>query len=53
MKDKDVMVLYKELRQDQKDKFEQERLEKGQSTRNVAVIVAAINELKEKEMGNE
>lgn len=53
MSDKDIIVLYKELRGDQRDKFEQERLEKGESTKNVAVIVAAIKDLKNKEMTDE
>lgn len=45
---KKAMELYDTLRKDQKDKFEQERLERGQSTENVAVIVAAIREAKKK-----
>ncbi len=49
MEDRDLISLYKELRMDQKDKFEQERLEKGQSTKNVALIVAAIRDIKMKE----
>ncbi len=45
---KKSMELYDTLRKDQKDKFEQERLERGQSTENVAVIVQAIREAKKK-----
>jgi len=45
---KAAMDLYDTLRKDQKDKFEQERLERGQSTENVAVIVQAIREAKKK-----
>jgi len=41
-----AMDLYDTLRKDQKDKFEQERLERGQSTENTLVIVAAIKEAK-------
>jgi hypothetical protein len=43
-----AMDLYDTLRKDQKDKFEQERLERGESTENVAVIVQAIREAKKK-----
>ena len=43
-----AVALYDTLRKDQKDKFEQERLERGESTENVAVIVQAIREAKKK-----
>src|SRR3990170_6339025 len=49
---KEAIILYDQLRRDQKDKFEQERLERGESTENVAVIVAAIKDLKKKRSGN-
>lgn len=45
---KKAMDLYDVLRKDQGDKFTQERVERGQSTENVAVIVAAIKDLKKK-----
>ena len=45
---KESMVLYDTLRKDQKDKFEQERLERGESTENVAVIVQAIRDAKKR-----
>ena len=45
---REAIALYDQLRRDQKDKFEQERLERGESTENVAVIVKAIKELKKK-----
>jgi len=40
--------LYTELRLDQRTKFDQERLERGESTENVAVLVKAIKEEKKR-----
>ncbi len=45
---KKAMDLYDTLRKDQAEKFHQERVERGQSTENVAVIVQAIREAKKK-----
>jgi len=45
---KEAVDLYAELRKDQKDKHEQERLELDKSTENVAVIVMAIKDLKKR-----
>lgn len=46
MKDRDAISLFDSLSKDGKAKFEMERLERGESTENVAVIVAEIKRLK-------
>ena len=48
MKLKDAMDLYDQLRRDQKDKFEQEKIERGQGVGNVSIIVQAIKEARKK-----
>jgi phage terminase Nu1 subunit (DNA packaging protein) len=49
MADQHLIAWYDKLGMDASRKFEQERLVKGESTENVAVIVRAIKELKEKQ----
>lgn len=47
---KTKMVMLDALGKDKEREFTQERLERGQSTENVAVIVAAIKDLKRREI---
>jgi len=42
----EAQAWYDTLRKDQAGKFTQERLERGESTENVAIIVSAIKDLK-------